>query len=94
MNSCFRIGFSNKEILSLSAHKHSLVISIRTLKRLCQRLLLFRRKNHTNLEEVAAFLQTETAGNGQMKGIDATPAINTKRTCCITRHSKTTDQAD
>ncbi|KAF7651973.1 hypothetical protein LDENG_00103320 [Lucifuga dentata] len=64
----FRI--SNKEILSLLAHKHSLVISIRTLKRLCQRLHLFRRKNHTNLEEVAAFLQTETAGNGQMKGIN------------------------
>ncbi|KAF7663180.1 hypothetical protein LDENG_00216340, partial [Lucifuga dentata] len=40
----FRIGFSNKEILPLLAHKHSLVISIRTLKRLCQRLRLFRGK--------------------------------------------------
>ncbi|KAF7653483.1 hypothetical protein LDENG_00082350, partial [Lucifuga dentata] len=61
----FRIGFSNKEILSLLVHKHSLIINIRTLKR--QRLRLFRRKNHTNVEEVAAFLQTEIGGNGQIQ---------------------------
>ncbi|KAF7644395.1 hypothetical protein LDENG_00222530 [Lucifuga dentata] len=47
MNLCFRISFSNKEILSLLVHKHSLVISIRILKQLCQRLGLFRRKNQT-----------------------------------------------
>ena len=64
----FRIGFSNKEILSLLAHKHRVVISIRTLKRLCRKLRLFRRINHTSLEEVASFVQAETAGNGQMQG--------------------------
>ena len=65
----FRIGYNNnKEILSLLAHRHGVVISIRTLKRLCQRLGLFRRKNHTNLEEVAAFIQNEIAGTGQMQG--------------------------
>ncbi|KAF7664486.1 hypothetical protein LDENG_00175330 [Lucifuga dentata] len=66
----FRIGFSNKEVLSLLAHKHSLVISIRTLKRLCQRLRLFRRKNHTNLEELAAFLQTGMLEMDRCEGID------------------------
>ncbi|KAK0153303.1 hypothetical protein N1851_005037 [Merluccius polli] len=64
----FRIGFNNKEILAILAQNHSVVISVRTLKRLCGKLCLFRRRNHTNLEEVAAFLQTELAGNGQMQG--------------------------
>ena len=37
------IGFTNKEILNLLAHQHQIIISIRTLKRLCKRLCLFRR---------------------------------------------------
>ena len=43
------IGFTNKEILNLLAHQHQIIISIRTLKRLCKRLCLFRRKNLTDL---------------------------------------------
>ena len=31
----FRIGFNNKEILAVLAQSHSVVISVRTLKRLC-----------------------------------------------------------
>ena len=46
---CFRI-FSNKEMISLSAHQHSVVVSIRTLKRLCQIICLFRMKNHTSMK--------------------------------------------
>lgn len=62
----FRIGYNNKETLSLLAHKQGVVISIRALKRLCWKLGLFRRINHTNLEEVAVFIQHEIAGTGQM----------------------------
>lgn len=55
-----RISFSNKEILSLLAHKYRVVVSIRTLKRLCQKLCLLGRKNHTVMEKVATFVNAET----------------------------------
>ncbi|KAL3973710.1 hypothetical protein ACER0C_024917 [Sarotherodon galilaeus] len=64
----FRLSFSNKEILSILAHSHQKVISVRTLKRICKRLGLFRRKNQSNLEEVLAFVQQEIMTNGQMQG--------------------------
>ena len=57
----FRIGFTNKEILNLLAHQHHIIISIRTLKRICKKMHLFRRKNQTDLEEVAAFVEGEMA---------------------------------
>lgn len=63
----FRLGLSNKEILFFFfflAHKHTVVISIRMLKRLCGKLRLFQRINHARLEEVASVVQTEIAGNG------------------------------
>ena len=47
---------------------------------------VFRKTNHTNLEDVAVYLQGETACNGQMQKI--APACNTERTCCIPRFSK------
>ncbi|CAI5669682.1 unnamed protein product [Oreochromis niloticus] len=64
----FRLSFSNKEILSILAHSHQTIISVRTLKRICKRLGLFRRKNQSNLEEVLAFVQQEIMTNGQMQG--------------------------
>lgn len=66
------LDFSNKEILSLLAQKHTVVTNIRTLKILCQQLRLFQRINHTSLKEVASFVQTEIVvmygKNGQMWG--------------------------
>ncbi len=44
VKSYFRLGFSNKEILCLLAHQHWVIISKRTLQRLCRKLNLFRRK--------------------------------------------------
>lgn len=64
----FGLGFNNKDILKLLAHNHRIIISIRTLKRRCRELGLFRRKNHTNLNEVIAFVQDELSGSGQMQG--------------------------
>ncbi len=64
----FRLGFTNKEILSLLAHQHHIIISIRTLKRICKKRYLFRRKNQSNLEDIAAFLEGEMAGTGQLRG--------------------------
>lgn len=68
VNLYFRTGFNNKEILALLTHRHSVIISVRTLKRICQTLRLFRRKNQTNLEVIAAFIRDEIAGTGQMQG--------------------------
>ena len=53
----FRIGLSYKDIIPLLAHKHSVVVSVRTLKRLSQKLCLSGGKNHTSMEEMAAFMQ-------------------------------------
>ncbi len=48
VKSYFRLGFSNKEILCLLAHQHGVIISKRTLQRLCRKLNLFRRKITTS----------------------------------------------
>ena len=60
----FSLGFTNKEILNLLAHQHHIVISIRTLKRICKKMHLFRRKNQTCVEEIAAFLESSSGEHG------------------------------
>ncbi len=37
VKSYFRLGFSNKEIICLLAHQHGVIISKRTLQRLCRK---------------------------------------------------------
>ena len=64
----FEIGLSNKEILAVLAQNHSIVISIRTLKRRCRELGLCRRRNQSDIDNVIAFVQEELHGNGQMQG--------------------------
>ena len=61
---CFKVGFSNKEILCLLAHSQRVVLSASTLKRKMKSLGLFRRKNHSDLLEVALYIlkQQETSG--------------------------------
>ncbi len=65
VKSYFRLGFSNKEILCLLAHQHGVIISKRTLQRLCRKLNLFRRKNQTDIEEIGSFVQSEMATSGR-----------------------------
>lgn len=60
----FKIGFSTKEMLAILAHRHSVVIGIRTLKRLCRTLRLLRSKGQTKLGEVGAFNAERDAGRG------------------------------
>ncbi len=74
VKSYFRLGFSNKDILCLLAHQHGVIISKRTLQRLCRKLNLFRRKNQTDIEEIedieeiASFVQSEMATSGRLQG--------------------------
>ncbi len=70
VKSYFRLGFSNKEILCLLAHQHAVIISKRTLQRLCRKLNLFRRTNQTDIEEMSSFVQSEMATSGRSKDID------------------------
>ncbi len=64
----FSGGFNNKEILVILAQNHCIIISIKTLKRHCCKLCLFRRKHHTDLDEVIAFVYQELQCNRQMQG--------------------------
>ncbi len=84
VKSYFRLGFSNKEILCLLAHQHGVIISKRTLQRLCRKLNLFRRKNQTDIEEIASFVQSEISM--------VTSACYSKRICCFSRDYEDGDQ--
>uniref|UniRef100_A0A3B3RAJ2 Integrase core domain-containing protein n=1 Tax=Paramormyrops kingsleyae TaxID=1676925 RepID=A0A3B3RAJ2_9TELE len=54
--------------MSESRSDHGLIISKRTLQRLCRKLNLFRRKNQTDIEEIASFVQSEMATSGRLQG--------------------------
>ncbi len=46
----------------------AVIISKRTLQWLCRKLNLFRRKNQTDIEEIASFVQSEMATSGRLQG--------------------------
>ncbi len=87
VKSYFGLGFSNKEILCFLAHQHRVIISKRTLQRLCRKLNLFRRKNQTDIEEIASFVQSEMATSGRWLH-----ACYSKRICCFSRDYEDGDQ--
>ena len=53
----FEIGFNNKEVFAVLAQNHNIVISVRTLKRRCRELGLFRRRNQSDIDNGIAFVQ-------------------------------------
>lgn len=61
----FAIGFGSKKILMILTQNHHILISIVTLKR--HEWSLYRRKPHTDLGEVVAFVHQELKRNGQMQ---------------------------
>lgn len=64
----FRLGFSQKEILSFLSLRHNIKISHRSLKRMLRRRGLYRRKYFTNLEVIVSFLQREVQRSSQLHG--------------------------
>ncbi len=64
----FYMGLSYKEILEYMAYIHNDVFSLRTLKRLLKRRSLFRRKNMSDLVDVANFIVEQYETNGQLHG--------------------------
>ena len=52
----FRLGFTHQEILDALAHRHAIVISKRTLKRVLSRMRLYRRKQKCDILNIALFI--------------------------------------
>lgn len=64
----FRLGFAYKEILHIIAHRHNIVISLRTLYRELRRSQLYRRKNKSDLLTVALFIVDLLGEQGSLYG--------------------------
>jgi len=68
IRTCFKIGFSNREILSTLAHSRRIIMSVSTLKRRLKDMGLFRRKNYSDILEVALFIQNQQSSSGVLHG--------------------------
>ena len=63
----FDIGLSFTHILSILAHVHSMIMSMSTLKRTLRKSNLQRRKNYSDILEVAIFLE-DVLSKGEQQG--------------------------
>lgn len=64
----FKLGLNYGEILAILAFKHDTIVSMRTLKRILKRLALYRRKNFSDVYEVAAFIEEQLGKSGRLHG--------------------------
>lgn len=64
----FLLGLSHKDILLTLSHVDRIIISMQTLRRHLKHLRLYRRKNQTDLLEVALFLMNELDRYGKLHG--------------------------
>lgn len=54
----FKLGFTTNEIFDLLAVSHGIILSKRTFERILNLRKLWRRKNKTDVADVATFIQT------------------------------------
>ncbi|XP_062422189.1 uncharacterized protein LOC134102881 [Pungitius pungitius] len=64
----FKRGFTTDEILQLLSSLHGIVLSKRTLERILNKKQLWRRKNKTDVAEVATFIEQQLETSGQCHG--------------------------
>lgn len=64
----FQLGLKYKEILCCLAGNHRIIISMRTLKRVLNHFRLFRRKNKSDLLDVALFIVENLETHGSHHG--------------------------
>ncbi len=69
------------------AHQHGVIISKRTLPRLCRKLNLFRRKNQTDIEEIASFVQSEMVTSGRLQGYRWLHLRAIRRGCVVSQET-------
>lgn len=64
----FQLGLTNTEILYCLANHHGIVISLRTLKRMAKTRGLYRRRNFSDILDVALFMLKEIESSGCSNG--------------------------
>jgi hypothetical protein len=64
----FHLGLNYKEILQTLAHVDGIILSLRTLKRILARSGLCRRKNKSDILDVALFIMNKVEAAGQLHG--------------------------
>ncbi len=64
----FKRGFTNNEILALLAEQQGIALRKHTLERILRYNQLWRRKNKTDVAEVAAFIEQQLQTSGQSHG--------------------------
>ncbi|XP_048045693.1 uncharacterized protein LOC125267783 [Megalobrama amblycephala] len=64
----FDRGYTNDEILAVLAERHGIALSKRSLERILSKNKLWRRKNKTEVAEVAAFIEQQLQTSGQCHG--------------------------
>ena len=64
----FQLGLSHREIIDCLVQLNGKVISLRSLRRILSRAKLYRRKNQSDVLDVALFLMAEMETYGQLHG--------------------------
>nr|XP_022287723.1 uncharacterized protein LOC111100295 [Crassostrea virginica] len=62
------MGFNHSEILMSLALNHRIIISMRSLRRHMANMRLYRRKNYSDIFEVAVFIMEQVEKSGQLHG--------------------------
>ena len=63
---CYHKGSQNMECLGCLVHLHGIIIGIKSLKRLTKTMRIFRKINHIELLEFAAYILQQCDGSGQL----------------------------
>lgn len=64
----FKRGFTTNEIFDLLAVSHGIILSKRTFERILNLRKLWRRKNKTDVADVATFIQRQLETSAQCHG--------------------------
>ncbi|CAH0551685.1 unnamed protein product [Brassicogethes aeneus] len=64
----FSLGLQQREIITMLESVHNIIISPRNLKRILKKNNSYGRRNFSNPNTVAAFIESQLSGSGQMHG--------------------------
>ena len=68
VRSYFSLGFHHREILHCLAYLNGITLSLRSLERLLRRYGLYRKKNRSDIMDVALFITDQVENSGQLHG--------------------------
>ena len=64
----FHLGLPQKDILSVLAVNHRIIVSLRQLQRILHNHGLFRHRNYTDIDEVVRYIAQQLNGSGKLHG--------------------------